>query len=267
MNKISQVISNLHEIDNESAKRNKNSQVTDEAKLIVTLAYIVVVVSFKPHDLFGVLSMFAFLIVSSILQELSILKAIKKMRFLIAFLLIAGIANPIFDREVMFHIGNVNVTSGFITMTTLLIKGFFTICASYFLVLQIGVDGMCRAMYRMHFPKSIVTMVSLMYRYVIVLLKEVERMNIAYKLRSPKQKGIHISAWGSYVGLLLTRSIDRGETVYDCMLMRGFNGAFYTEKVDKEKLIKSILFVLFWVAFFVFLRVFPVFLYIGKMFV
>ena len=48
----------------------------------------------------------------------------------------------------------------------------------------------------------------------------------AYSLRAPNQKGIHISAWGSFLGQLLLRSMDRAQELYYSMLLRGFRGEF-----------------------------------------
>ena len=52
-------------------------------------------------------------------------------------------------------------------------------------------------------------------------------MTDAYYLRAPGQKGIHISAWGSFLGQLLLRSMDRAEELYSSMRLRGFRGEFY----------------------------------------
>ena len=78
-----------------------------------------------------------------------------------------------------------------------------------------------------------VTMVLLIYRYVIVLLKEAERISQAYSLRAPAQKGIHYRAWGTLLGQLMLRSIDRAQTVYESMLLRGFDGSFHLSKKQK----------------------------------
>ena len=58
-------------------------------------------------------------------------------------------------------------------------------------------------------------------------------MSEAYHLRAPGQKGIHISAWGSFLGQLLLRSMDRAEDLYESMLLRGFRGEFYYAEVPK----------------------------------
>ena len=58
-------------------------------------------------------------------------------------------------------------------------------------------------------------------------------MSEAYSLRAPGQKGIHISAWGSFLGQLLLRSMDRAEALYHSMLLRGFRGEYYHAEVPK----------------------------------
>ena len=52
-------------------------------------------------------------------------------------------------------------------------------------------------------------------------------MTQGYSLRAPGQKGIHFSAWGSFLGQLLLRSMDRAGELYNSMLLRGFKGDFY----------------------------------------
>ena len=52
------------------------------------------------------------------------------------------------------------------------------------------------------------------------------RIATAYALRAPGQKGIQFRAWGSLLGQLLLRSIDRAQLVYESMQLRGFAGSF-----------------------------------------
>ena len=80
-------------------------------------------------------------------------------------------------------------------MATLMLKGVFAVLASYLLILTTSMESICYALRLLHVPKIMVTMVLLIYRYVIVLLKEAERISQAYSLRAPAQKGIHYRAW------------------------------------------------------------------------
>ena len=82
-------------------------------------------------------------------------------------------------------------------------------------------------------PDILVTLLLLTYRYIGVMLEEVVIMSEAYSLRAPGQKGIHISAWGSFLGQLLLRSMDRAEGLYHSMLLRGFRGEYYYADVPK----------------------------------
>ena len=52
-------------------------------------------------------------------------------------------------------------------------------------------------------------------------------MTNAYHLRAPGQKGIHVSAWGSFLGQLLLRTMDRGRELYESMLLRGYHEHFH----------------------------------------
>ena len=52
-------------------------------------------------------------------------------------------------------------------------------------------------------------------------------MTDAYHLRAPGQKGIHVSAWGSFLGQLLLRSMDRAQELYSSMLLRGYHDHFH----------------------------------------
>ena len=65
------------------------------------------------------------------------------------------------------------------------------------------------------------------------MLEEVSIMTQSYSLRAPGQKGIHISAWGSFLGQLLLRSMDRAESRYHSMLLRGFRGEYYYAEVPQ----------------------------------
>ena len=70
------------------------------------------------------------------------------------------------------------------------------------------------------------TTILLIYRYIVLLLQEGIRIATAYALRAPGQKGIQFRAWGSLLGQLLLRSLDRAQLVYESMQLRGFAGAF-----------------------------------------
>ena len=75
-------------------------------------------------------------------------------------------------------------------------------------------------------------------------------MTQAYSLRAPGQKGIHYKAWGSFLGQLLLRSMDRAEELYSSMLLRGYHGEFYYAQGGGSS-IRDVLYAAFWCALFI----------------
>ena len=76
-------------------------------------------------------------------------------------------------------------------------------------------------------PPMLVSLLLLTFRYVSVLAREASVMTDAYHLRAPGQRGIHHSAWGSFLGQLLLRSMDRAQELYSSMLLRGYHEHFH----------------------------------------
>ena len=99
--------------------------------------------------------------------------------------------------------------------------------ASFLLMATTKIDSLCAALRKLHVPVMMVSLLQLTYRYVGVMTGELAVMTDAYHLRAPGQKGIHISAWGTFLGQLLLRTIDRADDLYDAMIMRGFSGEFH----------------------------------------
>ena len=72
MSKLQQAIDNLHEADREAAKRSGKSRIHPVSRLCVCMAYIGIVVSFHKYDVTGLLGMSLFIIITGILEDLSL---------------------------------------------------------------------------------------------------------------------------------------------------------------------------------------------------
>lgn len=226
MGKINEAIHTIHYLDYMSARDKWINRVHPLSKLMVTFFYILLLLSFPKYGLPGTLGMVVYPTVVFLTGQLPIRRCLRQLRFVFLIVGVVGIANPFFDREVITHIGTVAVTGGVVSMITLMLKGVLALLASYLLIITTSVEQLCYALRRIHIPKTLVTVLLLIYRYIVVLLKEAERIVQAYEMRAPGQKGIHIKVWGSLIGQLLLRSIDRAQLVYESMLLRGFDGEF-----------------------------------------
>lgn len=266
MSKINKAVHDIHYIDSMSGKDKWINQIHPLAKLIVTIGYILAVVSFDKYDLTGLAGMSIYLMSIIILGDISIIHSIKQIKVVLLLTCIVGIANPFIDRTQMGHMGEFIITGGMLSMISLMMKGIFAIVASYILIVTTSIEKICYALRLIHVPKELVTLVLLIYRYIIVLLKEVQRIFDAYQLRAPKQKGIQVKAWGSLAGQLLLRSIDRAQVVYESMTLRGYNGEF-SAGLEKAPIIKSICYGIFWMGVILLFRLIPIFKIVGNMLV
>jgi cobalt/nickel transport system permease protein len=164
-----------------------------------------------------------------------------------------GLFNPFFDRATYMTIGGVNISGGFISMLTLMGKGVLCLMASFLLVATTRIDALCRSLRKLHVPSMLVTLFLLTFRYVSLMVEEVSVMSDAYALRAPGQKGIHYKAWGSFLGQLLLRSMDRAQELYTSMQLRGFEGEFrYAD--EKAFTLKDALFLIICVGLFLLVR-------------
>ncbi|MCR4587533.1 MAG: cobalt ECF transporter T component CbiQ [Lachnospiraceae bacterium] len=265
MSNITNALQEIESLD-ELARRDQGvNRLHPLVKFFVTLLYLIVTVSFHRYDLAGVLSMALYPFVLFEVTGLSFRRALYRLRVVLPLVCIMGIFNPLFDRETVLVIGSVSVSGGVLSMLTLMIKGVLTVLASYLLIATTTMEDICYALRKIHVPKIIVTEMLLIYRYIFVLSREAGRIYQAYMLRAPGQKGIAMKAWGPLIGQLLLRSMDRAETVYESMTMRGFDGEFPGVPGRRIKA-RDLLYLVFFGAGILALRWFPVFTLLGSLF-
>lgn len=264
MNKIGNAIYEIHHIDTLAAKDQWVNRLHPLVKFIITISYITAVVSFQKYDVAGLVGMVIYPIAGFILSELSFWDSVKRLRLVLPLVCFLGILNPIFDKNYIL-IAGVQISAGVLSMITLIIKGVFSVLASYLLIATTSIDKLCCAFCMLHIPKAMVTQLMLTYRYITVLLEEVNRITQAYALRAPKQKGIHFKVWGSLTGQLVLRSVDRANNVYESMLLRGYKGDYQYMRERLAVRPQDIVYLLFWMGMIVLFRAYPVILIIGNL--
>ena len=264
MNNTDQASRDIHRSDNADHSHGKRGGLHPVSRVIVTFFYILVVVSFPVYDLMGLVSMVLYPLVYILWHEISVPAMLRRVWPVLLLTAAAGVAGLAMNREVCVTLGGITVTYGMLSMATLMIKGIFCVMASYVLSVTVGIGQICHALRLLHVPQEIVIVVMLMHRYLMVLIKEVERMQLAYRLRAPGQKGLRFRIWGSFVGLLLLRSMDRAEEVYESMKLRGFHGGIPISSPGRNTGL-SIVYVLLWGIFVLVLRLFPVFQMVGSL--
>ena len=240
MSKIQKAVSEIKSIEELANEDRWVNQVHPLVKLCVTILYIGTVVSFSKYNLSGLLVMAVYPVILFIMNDISVKDALWRMRVVLPLVCVAGIFNPFFDRQAVMTVGQIEITGGVISMLTLMLKGVFTVSASYLLIATTTIEKICCALEICHLPKSLVMQVWLIYRYISVLL-------------------------GSLMGQMLLRSMDRAEVIYESMCLRGFDGVFRLKK-EIRFCARDAVYLVLWIVIFAVLRYFAVGQMIGTMF-
>lgn len=264
MSKIGNAIYEIHHMDTIASKDQWVNQLHPLVKFVLTVFYITVVVSFQKYDVIGLAGMAVYPLAIFILAEVSFKDSLKRLRVVLPLVCFVGILNPFFDKTVV-NLGGLVMRAGILSMITLILKGILSVFASYLLIATTSIEKLCYAFRLIHVPKILVTQILLTYRYITVLLEEVNRITQAYSLRAPNQKGIHFKVWGSLTGQLLLRSMDRANTVYESMELRGYHGEFQYvgEKIHVRW--QDVLYLAIWAGIFVLFRKVPVIWVVGNL--
>lgn len=266
MDKITHAQSELREMDALAAGSSPIHRLHPLCKLIVTVTYIITVVSFSKYDFAGLSVMVLYPVLMFQASEIPVRICFYKLRIVLPLVCAVGLVNPFLDHTPLIPLGHLVITGGMVSMLTLMMKGVFSLMASFLLIATTSIDALCAALGKLHVPPIFTTLLLLTYRYIGVMLEQVAIMTEAYKLRAPGQKGIHISAWGSFLGQLLLRSMDRAEALYHSMQLRGFQGMFYYADVPPCKW-NSAAYCVICIGAFLAARAVPVASLVGNLFV
>ncbi len=265
MNKMEKALYELGEMDELAARRSPIHDLHPVAKLLATVVYIVVVVSFHKYDLTGLIVMVLYPILLFQISGIPVRTCFYKLRIVLPLVMAVGLFNPFFDKAPLLQIGSVAVSGGVVSMLTLMLKGVLCLMVSFLLMATTSIDALCAALRMLRFPPVLVTLLLLTFRYVGVMTEELAVMTNAYHLRAPGQKGVQFKAWGSFLGQLLLRSMDRADELYSSMQLRGYHGHFHYVDVGRIRA-KDIVYLLVCAAAFILLRLYPVTTLLGRLF-
>ena len=226
MDRIDLAALELKEMDDLAAMDTPVHALHPLAKLIVTIVFILVTASFGKYDLTGLAAMLLYPALLFGLTGIPVRTCVRKLRFVLPLVCAVGVLNPFFDRAPVLQIGRLAVSGGVLSMFTLMLKGVLCLSASFLFAATTRMDEVCAALRALHVPPLFVTLLLLTWRYISLMVDEVGVMMTAYRLRAPGQKGVAFKAWGSFLGQLLLRSMDKAQELFEAMQLRGFTGEF-----------------------------------------
>jgi cobalt/nickel transport system permease protein len=224
------------------------------AKAIVTLAFIVVVMSFPRHEVSALTPFLLYPAAFLALGRIPVRHVLKKILIAAPFALVVGLFNPLLDRQPLVALGPLTVSGGWVSFASLLVRFVLTVGAALALVACTGLHRLGAGLAQLGVPRVFVVQLLFLYRYLFVVADEGGKMLRAVDLRSEGKRSVRFRVYGSLVGNLLLRSIDRAERVYRAMVSRGFDGEV---RVLQRSAFRwpDLGFVCGWLAFFAVARV------------
>lgn len=264
MSKMINSLYNMRLLDDLAQRETSIHKIHPLIKLVTTVVYLAIVVSFGRYEIGGLVPYVFYPILIFSFAELPIAPILKRVLLVEPLIIGIGILNPLFDNYTVM-LGGVAMSRGWITFLSIFIKCGLTVLASILLIATTGIDKLAAALRMLKIPKIFVLQLLLTYRYISVLIEEVFRMQRAYSLRAPEQKGIHRSAWGSFAGQLILRTFERAQRVYQSMSLRGFAGEYNTGTVSKIGF-KDFAYLAGWCLFFIIARIYNIPMLIGSLF-
>lgn len=264
MSDITNTLYNLRLLDDLAGKDSAIHNLHPLAKLMTTVFFLVVVISFDRYEITALLPLVFYPVLTFSLAEIPVKPILKRVLLAGPFVLGIGILNPVFDSQTITFLG-FTLSRGWFTFLSITIKAALTVTAALLLIATTGMDKLAAALRMLRIPRLFVMQLLLTYRYISVLLEETARTIRAYSLRAPGQKGVHRSAWGSLAGLLLLRTYDRAQRVYQAMVLRGFTGEYYTGETFRFRG-SDFLYLAGWCIFFTAARIFNIPQLLGMLF-
>jgi cobalt/nickel transport system permease protein len=194
------------------------------AKLLTTAVFIVTVVSFGKYEVSALLPFFLFPVAMIALADLPPIFLLKKLLLVAPFAFFIGAFNPWFDQQTLLRLGTVEISGGWVSFLSILLRFALTAGAALILIATTGFNALCMAMERLGTPRIFVLQLLFLHRYLFVLAEEALRLVRARALRSFQGRGTGIGIYGQLAGQLLLRTLDRAQRIHLAMLCRGFDG-------------------------------------------
>lgn len=246
---IVQNYNKMYTLDELGEQKSFIHEINPVVKVIVTIAYIITVISYGKYEISGIIPLALYPIVLMSAGSIPFRTLLGGLAISAPLVVGTSIFNPFLDTTAVMSIYGIELTSGMLSFVSLLLKCLLTVLAAQLLIATSGMGRIAAAMQWLRIPDVFITQLLLTYRYIAVLSGEAVRIYEAYRLRAPEQKGIARSEWGSLLGQLLLRTYDRAARLYQAMKLRGYGDRYFGVSLEKIR-IKDIGYLLCCVAFF-----------------
>jgi len=223
LNTPAAALAELGRLDRLAAGTSGIHTLDPRGKLLVTLAFIVLVLSYPPREIGALLPFAVFPLALAAAGGVPVRYLVTRVLWTLPLVLFLGASNIWFDRMPVATLGGMTVTAGMVTCASLLVRVALTVTAATVLLATTGVSPLARALAACGVPRVMVVQLMLVYRYLFVVLEQLAQLRGAFALRSAGRP-LTLRVAGHLLARLLLRSMDRAARVHYAMRCRGFDG-------------------------------------------
>jgi len=232
------------------------------AKVVTTFAFLITVVSYDKYALSAMIPLALYPVAIMSLAQLPPGFLVRKLLWASPFALAIGLFNPWLDRATVVQLGTLEISGGWVSYASILLRFLFTLSAALLLIGSTSLNDVCLALARLKAPRVFTVQLMLLFRYLFVLAHEAARTLRAWSLRATAARRISWRLFTLLSGRLLLRALDRAHHIYSAMLSRGFDGEIRSSRPLHFRG-ADLLYVIGWLAFFVLVRCFNLPQYLG----
>jgi cobalt/nickel transport system permease protein len=218
-------LAGFRQLDLLATRASQVHRLDARAKVLVALAFVVSVVSFDRYAIAPLLPFCAVPLIVALWSGVPLGAFARRVLVIVPVAVLIGLPNPFFDRVELAHVGGVAITTGWVSLVSIVLRAVLAAAACIALVAVTGFPAICSALQRLGLPSVLAVQLMFLYRYLTVLGEEALRMARARELRG-NDRPVPIREYGALIGRLLLRTWDRAERIYLAMLARGFDGEF-----------------------------------------
>lgn len=261
---IENTLFDVRYMDTLASGNSRLHRIDPRAKLITTMIFICMVVSFGKYEISRMIPFVIFPLAMIVSADLPVKYLAKKILIVAPFAVLVGMFNPIMDTQPLFQLGGISISGGWLSFFSILLRFALTVSAALVLLCLTGFNGVCLALQKLKVPGPFVIQLLFLYRYLFVLIDEASRMVRARSLRSFDSKGLRFNVFITLLGQLLLRTMERAQRIHLAMCCRGFDGHIHINS-SMNFGYRELKFVFFWSLLFMFARYYNLPVKIGSM--
>jgi cobalt/nickel transport system permease protein len=228
-------------------------RVDPRAKAVVTFAFAVTAASFPKFAVAAMTPLLAYPVAMMALGSVPPGPILRKVLLALPFALAVAILNPLMDTRPALAAGPVIISYGWLSLASTLLRFSMAVGAVLCLVATTGMYPLCAALERIGVPRLLATQLLFLHRYLFVLADEASRTMRGVEARAGRPGPLAVGVYGSLVGNLLLRAMDRAGRVHQAMVSRGFDGTVRVAAAGRMRA-ADWAFIAGWIAFFTIAR-------------